>query len=96
MGSALSALASAIYVPIANGFESLSLNEPYQRGAVGLILGFALMQLAQPRFAYNEDGSAKQWSVFANEEQKTAGEGLTLVPWYLVPIIAALVLALVF
>ena len=93
MGSTISQSIVSVYGPVANGLSTVGLDQPYQRAAVGLVLAFAGMKLIEPRFAYQEDGTPKQWSLLADNKDVDPAT-VTWLPWYLVPVLAAVLFGL--
>jgi hypothetical protein len=55
---------------------------PAGRGAFGFLAGSVVMYAARPSFAFNKDGSPKAWG---------KGSNAAVVPWWVVPVGAALV-----
>ncbi len=75
----MSQVIEAVITPFENVALALGADTPAKRAAFGAALGGAALNLAQPDWAFNEDGSARPWGLLEPEAPDA-----TSTPWYLV------------
>jgi hypothetical protein len=79
--------------PIERGLDSIGLMQgsmaPLKRTAVGGAIGYAYAFGMKPAFAFNKDGSPKEWSLTAST--KDSGK-TTLFPWWAIVATPAIIL----